>query len=85
MYTLYINKHTHKYITEERKVERKKEKKERKKNNHVVSSHIQVCKQACVIIIESEMKNEFSPESPPLICVSVSQSDLCQEVNAVRA
>lgn len=38
-----------------------------------------------VIIIESEMKSGFSPEMPPLICFSVSQSYLCQEVNAVRA
>lgn len=44
-----------------------------------------VSKHACVvIIIESEIKTEFSPETAPLICVSVSQSDLCQEANAVR-
>lgn len=64
-----------------------RQKKEWKKGprKKVVSLHIQVYKHACVIIIESEMKTEFSPETAPLICFSVSQSDLCQEVNAVRA
>ena len=31
------------------------------------------------------MKSEFPPETPLLICVSVFQSDLCQEVNAAGA
>lgn len=61
----------------------KNDKRNEEKNNRAVPLHIQVCKHACFIIIESEMKSEFSPETPPLICVSVSQSDLCQEVNAV--
>lgn len=79
---MYINKHTHKYIWTK---EGRKMKQERKRKMPVWYLHIQVCKHACVIIIESEMKTEFSPETPPLICVSLSQSDLCQEVNAVRA
>lgn len=65
------------------KARKKYEKKD--KNDNVASLHIQVCKNALVIIIESEMKSGFSPEMPPLICFSVSQSYLCQEVNAVRA
>lgn len=58
-------------------------KKDEKRDSMV--SHIQVCKNALVIIIGSEMKSGFSPEMPPPICFSVSQSYLCQEVNAIRA
>lgn len=57
----------------------------KKRGNSVACLHIQVCGNALVIIIESEMRSGFSPEMPPLICFSVSQSYLCQEVNALRA
>lgn len=63
-----------------------KGRKKDEKRDSMVSLHIQVCKSALVIIIiGSEMKSGFSPEMPPLICFSVSQSYLCQEVNAIRA
>lgn len=81
-YRMYMNK-PHKYCMwrEEKRCKRKI----RDQNDSVVFLHIQVCKNALVIIIESEMKSGFSPEMPPLISFSVSQSYLCQELNAVRA
>lgn len=79
-----VHEETHINTNGQRKEENRK-KKRNERNNRAVSPHIQVCKHACVIIIESAMKSEFPPETPLLICVSVFQSDLCQEVNAAGA
>ncbi len=81
---MYMNKHTPINTYGRKKDEKEKEKGERK----AILWYLCIFKSVSMhvlLLLRARWRLEFSPETPPLICVSVSQSDLCQEVNAVRA